>query len=205
MLDTPKVQLYPLCVGESVHPRLRRLDLDGVQLFCFQVPPRLEYFRYCNEVTPNIPGRDDGVDYLIRAPSVSTIILSNVPRADVFIKRLYCTETEIAARVIHLDDCLDVSGPSMQRLAEQSDKLNPVTDLSLSNASDVNDSNVSIITAKMADLMSVNLSHTEISGCTIKHLADSGRKIARICVKGCENVSSDAVAYGRAKGIEIIT
>ena len=63
----------------------------------------------------------------------------------------------------------------------------------------------------MSDLKVVHLSYSAVTGRAIKMLADarfSGDKMAhidRIYVKGCENVSSDAIVYGRASGVEIFT
>ena len=68
-----------------------------------------------------------------------------------------------------------------------------------------------MVPANLSNLKVIHLSYTAVTGRAIKMLADarfSGDKtthIDRIYVRGCESVSSDAVAYGRNRGVEIFT
>ena len=64
----------------------------------------------------------------------------------------------------------------------------------------------------LLDLKVLNLSYTQITGVTIRLFADArtsesaeGARLDRLVVRGCEGVSSDAVAYGRERGLEVIT
>ncbi|KAJ5730964.1 uncharacterized protein N7483_005472 [Penicillium malachiteum] len=94
--------------------------------------------------------------------------------------------------------------------------LNPelakLEELGITHWRDLDDTYASALRQSFTHLKILDLSSTGITGCTIRELADSrasesdqGAKIDRLVVRGCEGVSSDAVAYGRAKGLDVVT
>lgn len=95
----------------------------------------------------------------------------------------------------------------------------PTNEQALRNLADLNMANINGITDNAAmklfetfpHLKSLNLSSTAITGRTIRKFADARAsdsdkepKLDRLLVKNCEDISSDAVQYGRDKGLEVI-
>ena len=112
-------------------------------------------------------------------------------------------------QVLNLDSCFMVPGRSLLQLRGVGN-FDALTDLNIASLTGVDDSFVAALTDGMTELKTLNLSCTRVTGCTIKLFADHrerGEKpsIERLYAKYCEDVSSDAVAYGRARGIEVFT
>lgn len=119
----------------------------------------------------------------------------------------FIDNTNGSLRVLWLDSCLKI-GSELGELI-QAGYFNNLTELNLSRVPKVGDNVLDLIVANMPDLKVIYLSYTAITGRAIKMLADARMsdenttKVDRIYIKGCEDVSSDAVAYGKARGIEI--
>lgn len=90
-------------------------------------------------------------------------------------------------------------------------ELRKLTELSISQMRDVDDNYARYLYQLLPELKVLNLSYTQITGVAIRAFADArvgisskGPRLDRISVRGCEDVSSDAVTYGRQKGLEVI-
>lgn len=91
-------------------------------------------------------------------------------------------------------------------------ELEKMTELSVTHMRGVDDVGSRRIFTLLLDLKVLNLSYTQITGVTIRLFADArtsdsreGAKLDRLIVRGCEGVSSDAIAYGRERGLDVIT
>jgi F-box/TPR repeat protein Pof3 len=183
------------------------LDLSGIYIGDdFGIPPSIEYLR--------ISGGAAAAEFPfsnhlpVEFPKLRTLIFSDVPWVTNNTLLVFLVDAKAPLKVLHVDSCFRLHGaPLTHHLCEHSNKL---TELNISHIIGINDSVTSRIVEDMPNLRVINLSHTDITGISIKALTDaqpsddSPMKIERIYVKGCENVSSDAVAYGRSSGIEII-
>jgi F-box/TPR repeat protein Pof3 len=190
-------------------PRLRRLDVSGVILEKADLPPSLEYLRIHESSFVEGPFLDEDAVYL---PRLASLVLSDTRFITFEMLELLLGTIKVPLRVLHVDCCLDLNGPALVRFNASTSKLDSLQDFNVSNVLQINDMVVGQLTSRMSELKILNVSYTMVTGCTIKNLADCRLspdpnviKIARICARGCEELSSDAVAYGRARGVEIFT
>lgn len=201
--QTNPFRLYPM--GFS---RLRRFDISGLFAgFTFDLPPTIEHVRVHGGAGLGQPP----FAFNRPLPNLQTLILEDTPWVTLGKIGLFLEQAKAPLRVLHLDSCVNIWGSDLTSL-RMYDNFNALTELSIYGMRSVNDEVTVTLTSKMSDLKVLNLSCTHITGCTIKMFADlrasneDGKpRIDRLYVKGCDEVSSDAVVYGRAKGIEIFT
>ncbi|BCR91843.1 Leucine Rich Repeat domain protein [Aspergillus chevalieri] len=188
-------------------PRLRRLDVSGHSFSNADgyFPPDLEYLRIHACVADidveSFPGP--------HLANLKTLVLSDVNWLRARNLKQLISNTDGSLRALWLDSCMWV-GNELNEVIQG--YFGNITELSLSRVPKVEDALVGYIVAFMPDLKVLHLSYTDISGRAIKMLADARvtgdekrTRVDRLYVKGCEGVSSDAVAYGRARGIEVFT
>lgn len=188
-------------------PNLRSLDLSGA---IFQntdeaFPPNLKFLRFhagtANFTFPNPTGP--------LLPNLKTLLFSDVKWLIPETLEWFLRNTDTSLRVLSLDSCLGVSNGVGDFI--KNGHFANLVELNLSRLPGIDDRVIDLLPANMSDLKVVHLSYSAITGRAIKMLADarfSGDKTAhidRLYVKGCESVSSDAIAYGRASGVEIFT
>ncbi|KAL2010939.1 hypothetical protein VTN00DRAFT_3657 [Thermoascus crustaceus] len=215
---------YPFDLFLDTYPNLRRLDLSGLFLFNLPTPlANIEYLRLhrCEGAYPlEFPGDETEL------PNLKTLILSDNDWADM--STLGATGGIPISRlhVLHLDLCHRIKGDDLaQRIAEP--EFSELIELNISHMPGLKDSHMERILSNLPDLKILNVSYTAITGCSIKAFADvrvrqqevdsseadgdtsvsSERrpKLERMYIKGCEEISEDAIVYGRERGIEIIT
>ena len=195
-------------------PPLRRLDLRGVTpdtLFCDELPTSIEYLRLQGG-----PARHTAIDPPEKTlPNLHTLIFSDTGWVTDEILTLFLLDFQPPIRVLHLDQCFNVSWYNFLLIMEneaRNPELVKLTELSIAHMREANDNNARVLHKTFLDLKVLDMSYTGITGCTIRMFADaraSGSagvsRLDRLLVRGCEGVSSDAVAYGREKGLEIVT
>lgn len=93
----------------------------------------------------------------------------------------------------------------------QSPIIESLSELALTHWRGIDDEVICGIVAVLPALKALNVSQTSITGVTIRVLADqreeegSGRaKLDSLVVQGCEGISSDAIEYGRRKGLKVV-
>lgn len=169
------------------------------------MPPNLEFLRF-NAGTANFTFSNPVGPLL---PNLKTLLLSDVKWVIPETLEWFLTNTETSLRVLGLDSCFRLNNGVGDLI--QNERFANLTELNLSRLPGVDDRVIDLVLANMSNLKVVHLSYTSVTGRSVKLLADarfSGDKttqIDRIYLKGCESVSSDAVAYGRARGVEIFT
>lgn len=195
--------------------RLRRLDLSGMYVGAeFGLPSSLEYLRIrggTGLVGGSLVQREFPFVYKepFELPNLHTLILTDVPWATGYTVRHFCTIAQAPLKVLHLDSCFRITGAQIAELVRM-DSLSDLQELNISHIAGTDDKSAAVIIGALPSLKVVHLSYTRISGCTIKAFADarssddSVAKVDRIYAKFCDEVSSDAVAYGRSRGVEII-
>lgn len=65
----------------------------------------------------------------------------------------------------------------------------------------VNESRILAIVALYPNLQILDVSSTKVSGVAVKHFVESG--VRRLKINECQNISPDAVAWARGKGVEV--
>lgn len=142
-------------------------------------------------------------------PNLHTLILNDVPWVTGYTVQHFCSIAKAPLRVLHLDSCFRITGAQVSELVRM-DGLSDLQELNISHIAGTDDKLAAAIISALPSLKVVHLSYTRISGCAIKAFADarssddSVAKVDRLYAKFCDEVSSDAVAYGRARGVEII-
>lgn len=170
-----------------------------------ELPPSLEYLRICGVTSDQAPAFSLTNT---RLPQLTTLVINDVRWVTLETLRLLLGTGAVPLRVLHLDSCFGVTGPELVEFSKSS-LLDSLTELNVELQSNVNDRIMDALTSRMSDLKNLNVSATDVTGITIKKLADARAsnsiKVSRIYVRNCAEVSSDAVAYGRTRGIEVIT
>jgi len=209
--DPPRYQELNTHPYEGFYPPLRRLDLRGLclELDAFvKLPTSLEYLRIQGG-----PSRPMVVDVPKgRLPNLNTIIFHDVGFVTMEILETFILASHAPIQTLHLDRCFHISAYAFESIFAYLD-MNPdlkLSELSVSHMQHVDDTFVRVLFKRLPLLQVLNLSHTDITGVTIRMCADArgspdGVKLDRLFVRGCERVSSDAVAYGRERGLEVVT
>ncbi|KAJ5681466.1 uncharacterized protein N7477_001406 [Penicillium maclennaniae] len=209
--NPPRYQQIFMQHYEGFYPPLRRLDLSGL---CIErdtfvhLPTSLECLRIVGgKSTPIVL---DALDNNL--PNLNTVIFLDAGFVTGEILATFLIGTLAPIQTVFIDQCFNVSAADLKAILAMKHH-NPnfkLSELSISHMRDVNDAFVRYILGIAPDVKVLNVSHTRISGVTIRMCADArtttdGVKLDRLLVGGCEDVSSDAVAYGRERELEVIT
>lgn len=201
--------------GQTIQlPPLKRLELNGLTIsdnFCSLLPTTLEYLSLKGgsaRLTDNFLNGQ-------QLNKLSTVILKDAGWVGLLPLRSLLCHTQAPLRVLHIDECFNMPDTCFMTFLIHAMQENPelfnLTELSLVQMPGFDDELVKGVCSRFQKLKVLNLSKTLITGCTIRDFADA--KITgtsklpildRLFVRGCERVSSDAVAYGRERGIEVI-
>lgn len=198
---------YPPTFNPLDLQRLKKLDLSGTFIGDeFALPSSLEYLRVRGGAgTEEFPFSNEPP---LHFPNLHTIIFSDVPWVTYRTFLYFLLEAKAPLKVLHVDKCFRLHGPGLaQLLCEHSESLE---ELNVSHVGSIDDQVVETLIEKLLNLKVLNVTCTEITGVSIKRLADvrsagseSSSQIERVSVRDCEHVSADAIAYGRASGLEI--
>lgn len=189
-------------------PNLHHLDLSGITFTNENqdFPPNLEYLRFHTGVT----NWDFLMPDLNLLKNLKTLIFSDVNWLRPSSLQTILSNTSSELSILSLDSCVNM-GLGLRDCTERG-CFDHLTELSLSRLSKVDDDLLRTLLDRVDQMKTLHLSYTAVTGRTVKILADArasekdgSLKIERIFLKGCESVSSDAVAYGRAKGLEVYT
>ncbi|KAJ5580189.1 uncharacterized protein N7459_006174 [Penicillium hispanicum] len=206
---------FPLNSAATSLPPLRRLDLCGISPsanFLQVLPTSLEYLRL--QAGPSRPPEMMDLPENI-LPNLHTLIFNDSGWVTNDTLTAFLLAFKPPLRTLHLDQCFNISGLTLLSILESQEagfaELHKLTELSLSHMGDVTDNYARYLYKVLLELKVLNLSYTGITGVTIRMFADAravdsrdGARLDRLFVRGCENVSSDAVAYGREKGLEVV-
>lgn len=210
--DPPRYQYQLLQPSGSFRPPMRRLDLRGLSVehdFLNLLPDSLEYLCLQGGSSARctlLDGRQSPLSNLhtliFRDTGwVSDLVIGTILRAK---PRL---------RTLHLDQCFNFTAAEFSRYLDtyQSSALKDLTELNVSHMHGVDDYVVETHSKFLPSLKVLNVSYTIITGCVVRVLADAthdktgeGAHLDRLIIKGCEGVSSDAVAYARERGLEVV-
>lgn len=210
--DPPRYQYEIWQTIKSPLPPLRRLDLRGLSLeddFFTILPVSLEYL--CVQGgSSSIVRMDQSIPQL---PRLNTVVFRDVGWVTQDTLPLILSARP-PIRTLHLEQCFNFDALSLLLQAREfsvNSDIGKLTELSISHMRESNDAEIQAIAKLLLDLKVLNLSYTNITGCTVRMLADARNldtaecaKLDRLIVRGCEGLSSDAVAYGREQGLEMV-
>ncbi|KAL4945929.1 hypothetical protein BDV06DRAFT_174170 [Aspergillus oleicola] len=204
---------YPPSFNPSDFPSLRKLDMTGLLIVePFGFPPTLQFLRIRGGAAPeSVPFTVDeeaNRRYLPPLPNLSTLILSDVPWATSATIHAFIEQAKAPLEVVHIDSCFRVSPFAV--ISELCKHDCRVSTLNIAHSSEVDDKLVARILEVLPTLKVLNLSATNITGVAVKTIADAREDkdkatVDCVYVNRCEEVSTDAVEYGRSKGVVIVT
>lgn len=211
--DPPRYQFHLFPRFHGPLPPLRRLELRGLSIereFMEKMPDSLEYLCFQG-------GSSAGLDEIIPRkhpfPNLHTLIFrdSGWITTEIFYVFL-CHAPRL--RTLHIDQCFNLSFDTIitSTCSVTESIFRNLVDLNMASLRKVDDDKIPLVAQKMRNLKSLNLSHTNITGCTVRMLADALHhdgndlcKLDHLNVWGCEGVSWDAFSYGRMRGLDVMT
>ncbi|KAL4930520.1 Leucine Rich Repeat domain protein [Aspergillus undulatus] len=210
---------YPPSFNPADFPHLLKLDITGIFVpDHFALPSSLEYLRIRGGASPGptpfgIAHDEEGTPAPLNLPKLTTLILSDVPWVNHLTLFTFIEIAKAPLDVLHIDGCFRVAAEQANLFPVFHGMVACMLSLSTLNVAHLNaadDSTVAGLIEAMPTLKVLNVSYTPITGVAIKRLADAradeGKaSVECVYVKGCEEVSSDAVEYGRSKGLVVIT
>lgn len=196
-------------------PPLRRLELNGLTIgsnFCSILPTTIQYLSLKGGSSRSTADFFDTQ----RLEKLSTLMLKDAGWVNVNTATFMICGTQAPLRVLHIDECFNLSDGCFMEVLRYASEHNPeifnLTELSLVQMQGFDDAFMKRVCVQFPKLKVLNLSKTRITGCTIRDLADARSNesselpsLDRLFVRGCESVSSDAIAYGRERGLEVIS
>jgi F-box/TPR repeat protein Pof3 len=210
---------YPFSLTAAGLPKLRRLHLTRMDVTPGMVlPPTLEYLRFdgCT-VTPFF-----NKDPPLKLPNLHSLIIETSYLVHLYALRTLLDASGEALRYLHFDSG-DVTEDTTFETVIEATATKGLREFSVAYMSGFTDSHVRTILNSMPELKVLRVPYTDVTGCSIKAIVearlaslkeveggnpDSSQKrmpnIELVDIRFCENLSSDAVVYGRTRGIEII-
>ncbi|KAF7714734.1 Uncharacterized protein PECH_007729 [Penicillium ucsense] len=195
-------------------PPLRRLELRGMTMetnICATMPDTIEYLhiqggasaRYL--ATPLEPPGN-------RLPRLHTLRFEDTGFAPQQTLSVFLQAGLVSLRTLHINGCLQMTVQDLLNMVREFPELGDLTELSVINMPNLDDHAASSILSDFSKLKVLDISCTEITGVTIRRIADtrlSGStevaRLDRLIARNCEGISPDAITYGREIGLQIIT
>lgn len=207
--EDPGVQLPSL-------PPLRRLELHGILpgKFLFELlPDKIESLFF--QGGPSIRNHRitfDDLEYNKKFPALQSLSVNDSSWFTLEALEHLLNTFQPPLRTLSLDSCpgLLLNASGLKLLANR-DELKDLTELNIASMRDIDDKFATTIFEVLSKLKILDLSFTAVTGRTIRKFADarvlgsdSEPKLDRLVVRNCERISSDAVLYGREKGLEVV-
>ncbi|KAL6235715.1 hypothetical protein BDW75DRAFT_208830 [Aspergillus navahoensis] len=208
---------YPPSFNPADFPHLKKLDISGLYIGGdFGLPSSLEFLRICGgaaiEALPFATASESKETGQLQTqpldlPNLTTLIFSDVPWVTHLTLHAFVAEAKVPLDVLHVDSCFRITAASLFPILRAGSQLHT---LNVAHIMGIEDSTVAVLVEGLRTLKVLNLSYTEITGVTIKALvdtqmADDKASVECVYVKGCERISSDAIEYGRSKGLAVVT
>ncbi|KAL4784531.1 hypothetical protein BJX76DRAFT_367621 [Aspergillus varians] len=207
---------YPPSFNPADLPHLQKLDISGLYIGgTFGLPPTLQFLRIRGGAaiealpfaTPDA-NEQTGLPQALHLPNLTTLILSDVPWVTYLTLVAFVADAQAHLEVLHTDSCFRVTAATLMPIIRE--HALHLSTLNVAHIMGIQDSTVAALVEGVRTLKVLNLSYTDITGVTVKSLADgqtaeNKANVECVYVKGCERISSDAIDYGRTKGLSIVT
>ncbi|KAL2824781.1 hypothetical protein BDW59DRAFT_147079 [Aspergillus cavernicola] len=201
---------YPPSFNPLDFPHLQKLDMSGLYIGGdFGLPPSLQFLRIRGGAAIEaLPFASATEDQPLHLPNLTTLIFSDVPWATYDTLYSFLVDAKAPVSVLHVDSCLRVMAEMLIRILCEHDSR--ISTLNVAHIMGIDDMALPRLFGGVRTLKVLNLSYTDITGVTIKTLVDSRiaddkANVECVYVKGCEGISSDAIEYGRSRGLVIVT
>jgi F-box/TPR repeat protein Pof3 len=198
------------------------LDLRGAAVqrnFYSILPNTLQFLRFYSGSIENPVVGGFGGNFLTPGenalPNLSTLVFNDTPWINLETLSLFLLHSKAPLRTLQVNLCHNMRGQDFLNLISDPDGANPelanITDLGVACMADMDDINVGHLWAMLPHLKVLDVSQTKITGCTIRMFADARNedsataKLDTLIMKGCDDVSRDAIDYGRNMGLRILT
>lgn len=200
-------------------PPLRILDLRGATIqswFYSMLPNSLETLRlFSGSIGPTHLGRGTLSPGQNKLPNLKTLIFNDTPWVNHSTLAIFLLHSQAPLRTLHVNLCHNMDSAVLTEILYMLDEFNPelkeLTELGVACMAGMDDSFVKRLSEVLPNLKILDLSQTRITGCTIRMFADARNdelaieKLDALIIKGCDNVSRDAIDYGRQMGLKIVT
>lgn len=204
---------------EEQLPPLRILDLRGAAVqhnFYSILPTSLETLRLfsgsieASHLGGNLltPGENE-------LPNLKTLVFNDTPWVNRSTLSLFLLHSKAPLRTLHVNLCHNIKSEELLNVLNDSNGANPelkeLTDVGVACMAGMDDTSVKSLWVTLPNLKILDLSQTRITGCTIRMFADTWTegpataKLEGLIIKGCDDVSRDAIDYGRQMGLKIVT
>lgn len=200
-------------IGDFSLPPLRHLELRGISPDTFllaYLPTSLETL-----ILSGGPSRPSPITRVPKTfPNLHTLIFSDTGWLSALSLWTLIIELQPPVRKLCLDQCFNLPWHALINIIDErarNPNLARLEELTITHVRTIDDVYTNVLLDAFPNLTFLDLSYTGITGCTIRTIADlrksdsaKGPKIDRLIVRGCEGISSDAVAYGREKGLDVL-
>ncbi|KAL2808939.1 hypothetical protein BJX63DRAFT_13792 [Aspergillus granulosus] len=201
---------YPPSFNPADFPRLQKLDISGIYVGGeFALPASLQFLRvHGGAAIEALPFTlyDDSPLYL---PNLETLIFRDVPWVTHVTLMAFMAQAKAPLRVLHVDSCFRITATTLVTLLRE--YAFQLKTLNVANIMGIDDTTIYFLIERLTALKVLNLSYTDITGVTLKMLVDHAQAsdakahVESVYIKGCERISSDAIEYGRARGLAVVT
>jgi F-box/TPR repeat protein Pof3 len=178
------------------------------------LPPSLEYIRLDRCLTQPDPWHP------LKLPNLHSIVLEDSPWVAEFTLGTLLDASRGALRYLHIGSFYesDILIELVLKALIDTTASKELRELSLAYVDGFADPHVSTILNNMPKLRVLRIPYSDVTDCAIKAIAEARLaslknlgsfqqrmpNIEQVDIRGCKNLSSDAVDYGRTQGIEII-
>ncbi|KAL2864918.1 Leucine Rich Repeat domain protein [Aspergillus lucknowensis] len=200
---------YPPSFNPADLPKLQKLDISGLYVGGeFGLPASLQFLRIRGGAAIEALPFTTQEQRPLHLPNLETLIFSDVPWVTYVTLLAFIADSKSPLGVLHVDSCFRVTAATLVAILRE--HASQLRTLNIAHIMGIDDTIVYVLIERLEALKVLNLSFTDITGVTIKMLVDAraaGNKANVECVyvKGCEGISSDAIEYGRSRGLTIVT
>ncbi|KXG51865.1 Tetratricopeptide-like helical [Penicillium griseofulvum] len=199
----PPLRTLELCGAAIVHTFYSILptSLETLRLFSGSMdPPRLGIFL--------TPGQN-------QLPNLKTLVFNDTPWINPSTLSLFLLHSKAPLRTLHVNLCHNIDAHTFINILLDVKRENPalqqITEVGVVCMPGMDDGSIGYLWAALPNLKILDLSQTRITGCAIRMIADvrnnetDSPKVEGLIIKGCDDVSRDAIEYGRQMGLKIVT
>ncbi|PYI08146.1 F-box domain protein [Aspergillus sclerotiicarbonarius CBS 121057] len=199
---------YYLSFDPVQFPRLRRLDLKGVYIGLFSLPPSLEHLSIHAGAAPTRNEFPFPEEQPLHLPNLHTLMFRELLWVSYHTLHTILVDAKAPLRNLMLDRCPALT-PDKLRLVLTENSIN-LTELGVPQLPSLNDTTVKPLVESMSNLTALDVSGTDVTGRLLKLLADARSsdsdlpRIEYLYVRNCENVPLEAISYARSHGLKVI-
>jgi F-box/TPR repeat protein Pof3 len=192
-----------VCSDDICHPNLRVMQLSRIALYgTWSCPTNIEHLHIFD---CNISAREISVPPVL--PNLKSLVLQHVDCLDFALSDIL-PHTTGTLEILHIMDCDNFKVMDLLLLTSNEKVIKNLKELHLTGMGLYGLENPTVLA--MLDLMphlkELHIPYTKVTGTLIRKIVETagGPRIEILNLKGCSDVSLEAVEYGRANGIKII-